>query len=318
MKILSLFLFVLITTFVNAQQIQLLGTVVDSHTNHPIAAATISIVEKNMFYQTDNAGKFEISSNKIRSADSVSFSCIGYQTKKIKVNDLPLGSIVKLVPSVNMLHEVKVNTNLPALIKVGSKKKSGYELWQPHPGMDMPMFMEGSKGIKGIIKTVGFFLTNGHGMFKGGDATAPFRIRLFEVDSNGMPGREITKDSIIVSAKRDWAWFDADISAWHIPSPDSGFFVSFSLLDHSHYKRITKTDTSITDFRAEHDTYGQKLSPEESGNAIFNNPRICLTSNEFKQSRSYFYTYSVENNRWHWEKLYNNQSYMIRATIAPE
>jgi len=176
--------------------------------------------------------------------------------------------------------------------------------------------MEGSKNVKGIIKTVGFFLTNGHGMFKGGDVTTPFRIRLFDVDSNGMPGKEITKDSIIVSAKKEWAWFDADISAWHIPTPDSGFFVSFSLLDHNHYKCIYK-NTFTKQFSGEYDTYGQWLSPEESADAIFNNPRICLTSNEFKKSRSYFYGYSAENNRLHWIILYNNQSYMIRAAIAP-
>jgi hypothetical protein len=121
-----------------------------------------------------------------------------------------------------------------------------------------------------------------------------------------------------VSAKREWSWFDVDISSYHIQNPDSGFFVSFSLLDYTHYRRITKIDTGISNFSLEHVTFGQKLSAEEGGHAIFSNPRLCLTSDEFKLSRSYFYTFSAEYNELHWEKFYNNQSFMIRAAIAPE
>ena len=81
---------------------------------------------------------------------------------------------------------------------------------------------------------------------------------------------------------------------------------------------MNKANTNVVAISAEDSKYGQVLTPEESGDVEFNTPRICLTSDEFKPARSYFYGYDAEDNRLHWIKLYNNQSYLIRATMAPD
>jgi hypothetical protein len=94
MKILSLFTFLANITIANAQQIHLKGSVADAQTNLPIAAATISVVEKGLFYPADNAGKFDISSNKLADTGSVSFSCIGYRTTKMKAGDILFNCII--------------------------------------------------------------------------------------------------------------------------------------------------------------------------------------------------------------------------------
>jgi len=312
------FFFLLTTTTTYARQLMLKGTVVDAQTRQPIAAATISISAIGAYYRTYNKGKFEIISDTITPNDTVAFSCIGYQAKKITVDNLLHSSTVELQPGLNILNEVKISTKLVPLIKVGSKRRTGYELWATHPEDRMAMYMEGSKDITGTIKAVGFFLTKGHGMFKGGDVTTPFSIRLFMVDTNGMPGEELTKDSIIVSAKKEWSWFDVDISSYHIQNPDSGFFVSFNLLDYTHYKPLNKASPNIVVSSLEDSKYRQVLTPEEGGDVKFNTPRICLTSDEFKPARSYFYGYDLEDNRLHWVEMYGNQSFMIRAAIAPE
>ncbi len=318
MKLTCLALIFLFTTFAYAQRVQLNGTVMDAQAGQPIASVTISIKTINAYFRTDNKGRFEIASDKITVNDTLAFSCVGYQPKKIKVDSLLRNGVVKLSPAVNILNEVKVDTKPVTLIKVGSRRKSGYEHGMAPPAYKFAMFMEGSKDVKGNIQRVGFFLTKGHGMFKGGDVTAPFRIRLFSVDTNSMPGQELTKDSIIVYAKKEWAWFDVDISAYHIKNPDSGFFVCFSLLDYQHYRPINQADTVAAAYSGESGSFGKRLTPEESGQVKFSTPRICYTSDKFNPSRSYLYGYDAEDNRLHWLKEYDNQSYMIRAAIAPE
>jgi hypothetical protein len=306
------FIFLLNITIAHAQQIHLQGSVADAKTNQPIAAATISIQSKNFFYPADNEGKFNITTNKLTGTDSVGFSCIGYQTKKIKVGDIPSNIVIKLSPMVNMLQEVKVGINAPALIKVGSKEKGGGE-WSAYlTGLDLAAFMEGSQHAKGVIQTVGFYLNSGRGdKLKGGDVTVPFRVKLFEVDTNGIPGKEITKDIIIVSAKKVGAWFDVDISAYQIQNPDSGFFAAFSLLTNEYYK--LKKGAATADEPLAHNGLGA------SNLADFNIPRLGITLREYKTPRSYFSVEnSASNKNWHWEKTYSNHSYLIRASIATE
>jgi hypothetical protein len=320
MKILSLFIFLLNITIVSAQQIHLKGSVVDAQTNLPIAAATISVIEKGLFYPANNAGKFDVSSNEMTNTDSVGFSCIGYQTKKIKISDLRLNMSIRLEPMINILQEVKIGVNAPVTITVGSKQKSSKQMTFPHTGADMAAFMEGSKNIKGSIQTIGFFLSNGRGYLKGGDVTAPFRIRLFAVDTGGKPGLELMKDIIIVSAKKDNAWFEADISAYHIVNPDSGFYASFTLLSYEFYKLKKGADTADASGQrwVTIDTAGIHHDLGARNGADIIAPRLGVCSPEFKQTRSYFTCTTSQDMSWHWEKDIYNPGYMIRATISPE
>jgi len=319
MKLTNLTLLLFFASRVYAQQVHLQGTITDAQTNRPIASATVSIPSQHLYFKTDIAGKFDIPSGKVTDADSIGFSCIGYQTKKLKVGDIQPNALIKLAPAVNMLQEVKVNFNAPALIKVGIQVKRAKILRSAFPGTDNATFMEGSKNIKGFIQTVGFYLGNGHGSEKGGNVTARFRIKLFEVDTDGRPGREITKDSILVSAKKSDAWFDVDISAYHIRNPDSGFFASFSLLEHQYYKVKKGVDTvdeyghpyEIIDYSGVHHYRGVYIP------ADMMTPRLGIGSFDLMQC-SYSTWTTVQDWSWHWEKEPFNLSFLIRAEIAPD
>jgi hypothetical protein len=304
-----------------AQQIHLQGSIVDSQSGLRVAKATISVQSKRLFYRADGAGKFEVTSNELVTIDSVGFSCIGYETQKIKARDMKRGIIIKLSPMVNMLHEVKIGVDGPVLIKVGSKEKNNnYMSTTYHTGSDMAEFMEGSKNIKGVIQTVSFYLSNGRRALKGGDVTAPFRIRVFAVDTNSAPGEELTKDVIVVSGRKNNAWFDVDISAYHIQNPDSGFFVAFGLLNLEYYKlrKGAKTTDEFGQPWETIDTLGVRhvLGTRIPADVIA--PRLGVTSGGFKNPRAYFSCTTSQNMSWHWEKDYFNRRYLIRATIAPE
>jgi hypothetical protein len=303
MKTKYLILLLLNITVVHAQQIHLQGSVVDAQTNQPIAASTISIIEKKLFYPADNAGKFEVISNELTNTDSVGFSCIGYQTQKIKTGDMPRDIVIKLSPMMNMLHEVKIGINAPALIIMGNKAKINDGMGASLPGYEMATYIAGSKNIKGKVKTVGFFLCDGHSVAKGGDATAPFRIKIYGVDTNGKPGKELTQDIIIVSAKKNNAWFDVDMSAYHIKNPDSGFFVAFCVLDERYYK-IKKgyQDSHI------------KIDSN------FSTPRMGATEAHGLKQIQYMGEDTMFG--WEWNDGFNpgwkQMNYMIRATVEPD
>ena len=328
MKVRYLLISLINISLVHAQQIHLQGRIVDAQSNLPVAAATISFSAKRLVYFADNEGKFDITSGKVTGTDSVSFSCVGYKTKKVLAADISPNGITLLWPHINILREVQIGTNTSTLMKVGSKEKESKYSAITSPGGDMAAFMEGSKDIKGTIQTVGFFLSNGHDIYKGGNVTAPFRIKLFAVDTNGKPGMEMTKDTIIVSAQKNNEWFDVDLSAYHIANPDSGFFVTFSLLNIEHYKLkkgVKTTDEygrpyeTIDDLGVHHN-----LGAESRSDII--TPRLGATLIGKSKPGSYFSTTTLQDMSWHWEparanlsyRIYGDLSYLIRATIAPE
>jgi hypothetical protein len=291
------FFFCLTHTF--AQQLHLQGSIINDQSNKPIAAATISVLSKNLYFSADKTGDFNIISDKISITDSIAFSCIGYQTKKIKADHVQ-NLVIKLSPIIDSLSEVKINYKSLKTVKVGSKAKSDDLMSSCMPDQYMAMFMDGSTNVKGIIKTVHFYLGNGHilSLNKGGDVTAPFMVKLYAVDSAGAPGRELTKDSIIVSAKTNNSWFSVDLSKFKVENPDSGFFVAFCVLDIKHYK--------INDSR------DQDLNPLDLNSAEIMSPRLGTTKYEFKQTRSYWGGYNSD-----WIINCKNYSYMIRAEILP-
>jgi len=133
-----LFLLLLNISIAQAQQINLRGSIIDAQTNQPIPEATISIQAKNLFFPTDNKGRFDINTDKITNTDSVVFSCIGYQSKKVKAGNMQTNSIIKLMPMVNML---QVGVNSP---KVGSKAKHDDIMSSHYPDFERAMFMHGS------------------------------------------------------------------------------------------------------------------------------------------------------------------------------
>jgi hypothetical protein len=115
MKFRCLLVLLLNISVVYAQQVHLQGYVVDAQTGLPVGEATIGVPQKNLFYPTNNKGEFDISDDKIAKTDSMSISCIGYQTQKLKVADFKAGTVVKLSVMVKVLREVKIG-----LIQCGS------------------------------------------------------------------------------------------------------------------------------------------------------------------------------------------------------
>ncbi|MES2274601.1 MAG: carboxypeptidase-like regulatory domain-containing protein [Bacteroidota bacterium] len=295
--ILLLLILLFWATSTHAQQIPLHGSVVDAQSGKPITAATIGIVAKNFFYPANDEGKFNIPNHPAIATDTISISSVGYHTHKILARDITAGITIKLTPYVTALNEVKIAYKKPVIVKAGSKVKSYFSITSILPASEVAMFMSGSAHVQGIIQTAEFYLREGNIFAKDkGDVTAPFRVKIYGVGADGKPGKELTTDIIIVSAKKKNEWFAVDISRYRIENPDSGFFVSFVLLDYTYYRANS--------------AYHQLGAATNSMNIL--TPRLTATEREFKDVLSYRGT----NNGTYWHPERGN--YLIRATIAAD
>jgi len=260
------------------------GKIVDAQTGTSIGEVNLSVPEKGIYFPADKDGAF-IVVDKVSKADSINFSCIGYQAKKIKAGDITPDAVIKLTPLVKMLREVKIG-----IVQLGSRAKQE-EMWTAyHPLDEEAMYMPNEKNLQGAIQSVGFFLSNG----LDGDVTAPFRVRIYEASPNDMPANELVKDVIVVVAHKSNAWFDVDLSGYSIKVPKNGFFVSFCLFDGARYS----TSANIG------------IGP----NAV--TPRLGMTQSEFSQRLSFHWQRG--HGAWFWENEPFTYNYMIRATVVPE
>ncbi|QEC67125.1 SusC/RagA family TonB-linked outer membrane protein [Panacibacter ginsenosidivorans] len=97
---LSLFLLL----HVHAQSMQLKGHITDAAAKKPVASATVENTTTKKSVLTDTEGNFSIAANK---NDQLSVSYVGYQTKKITVNDDAFLSI-EIISNENQLTDVVV------------------------------------------------------------------------------------------------------------------------------------------------------------------------------------------------------------------
>ena len=272
--------------------------IVTDNVKKPIVAATISVPAKNIFYPTDENGKFSIQSLEIAPSDTIYFSCIGFTTIKLLAGKLNgSGLLIPLEPKTNQLTEVTITASKPALLHVGSKRRSTGIGMASLPGQERAMFMEGSAKAIGLINSVSFFLRENSRLSIGrsikGDVSAPFRVRIFERDSiTGKPGRELIKDIILTTASEKDAWHKVDLSAYRIRNPSEGFFVCFSLLNENYYEYFKNKVYRIGVYQ----NYGI--------------PYLGISDKEFKKPLSYV----LEHYDGNW-RIISQRNYLISADI---
>jgi len=285
MRTICFIVLVIMASSVYAQNREWHGRVVDAQTGAPIGEVNLSVPEKGIFYPANSKGEFLVIDAAVRKTDTVSFSCIGYQTQKLKAADIKPDMVIKLTPLVKVLNEVKIG-----IVQFGSKAKRE-ELWTAYnPLHEEALYMQDPHHITGTIQSVGFFLANA----VDGDVTVPFRIRIYEASADTMPAKELTKDIIVARAHKSNAWFDVDISAYEILVPKNGFFVAFCLFDGQHYSVSTTIGVGT--------------------NVI--TPRLGMTQYEFNRHLSYHR--QNKHKMWYWEREPFTNNYMIRATVVPD
>jgi hypothetical protein len=203
------------------QNVDLTGEIIDYKTNQALPYATIEIFNLKSGTITDKNGIFhlEIKPNDLIT-DSLNFSFVGYETKKMSINDfLKTEKIIKLKEKPIEIGEIKIIPKKYSEIIIGIKDKKPWSkqysnLFSGNKGN----YIKNKKEKTGWIKSVSYYI------HPDGNPTTPFRVRIYDVSKDKKPGKDILNHNLVVSAKKS-GWFTVDVSEYNIPFPENGAFV---------------------------------------------------------------------------------------------
>lgn len=217
MKKLILIIFLGIN-FITIAQIK--GIVKDSISGDIISYATISIEGENLGTTSDEDGTFMI--NDADKNKNLIISVLGYKTKKIKAVN---AKIVFLNKQIIALNEITiVNKKETKQIEIGQTDNSIYQAFENGPRIEAKYFPYNASYKKTkFIKKVSVFTDNKIDL-------ATIKIHFYEVDANGLPGRELIDKNLIVNVKKGQAKTYTDVSDNNISFPKTGLFVAVERL----------------------------------------------------------------------------------------
>lgn len=259
-KKLLLLLFSLITIhFCNGQNIIIDGRIIDDKSNQSLPYATIELFGLNTGTIADINGKFllEITSKDFKT-DTIVFSHIGYEKIRKSIEDfLKSEKIIKLNEQPIVLGEVKVSPKDYLIKVVGVKdKKTNRVQYTGAFGANKGNFLRNKRKEVGMIQSVSYYL------HPDGYPNCPFRVRIYEVDKNNRPGKDLLNVNLVVSAQKS-GWFKIDISDYKIPFPKEGAFVMMEWInsgeDFYFEKRVTVKGENGQPKTVNRKYYGQTL-----------------------------------------------------------
>ena len=200
---------------------EITGVIYDSTTKYSIPYVSIGIEGKSVGTISNKEGRFILkTSDNLSDTDSVTFSHIGYETKKIALKEFSQAIYkVELTPSLYKIEEVVVTTVKTKQKKIG-RTHSGLGMinynFYTTKDVDLSDRLSSEAGallkIKNPCKvnSINFFI--GQNQFK----HIKFRLSFYSID-NGLPKDIIIHKDIIMDIKDNYkGWYKYDLQAYDI------------------------------------------------------------------------------------------------------
>ncbi|MEM9076455.1 MAG: carboxypeptidase-like regulatory domain-containing protein [Bacteroidota bacterium] len=212
------------------------GRVLDAKTNTPIPYVNIGIVNRGIGTVSDEDGIFHLplDTSKFAPDEKILFSSLGYKPLEIPVNEIELVynsyPEIKLNPEAVRLNEVVV-TNIEGEFideAIGYKNKGeaifGY--WKDNValGGQLATRIRVKKGLR-KLNELGFEI------WSSTSDSVLIRINIYNVDSFGMPGKNLntSNENILYTIKKGQRFADLDLRPFSLFTEDD-FIVSLELL----------------------------------------------------------------------------------------
>ena len=218
---LYLFLFFAIILNSFSQEKIINGEIKDAENKNFLQYANIGISNKNTGTVSNYDGKFSIKINeKINENDLVSFSYVGYQTKKIAVSKLKLlNNVIELEPEKNKLEEVVVKFVKPKS-KILGRNSKGFGLmhtnFYTYYEKDVDDRLSKEIGMKFKLKKnckindLNFNITSNE------FSSLKFRLNFYKIE-NGFPTELIVNKDVVFEIKDEFkGWFYLDLKPYEI------------------------------------------------------------------------------------------------------
>ncbi|MEI9955757.1 MAG: carboxypeptidase-like regulatory domain-containing protein [Ferruginibacter sp.] len=214
--------FLFVTT--NAQTVTYKASICDKETKAIIPYATVQIANTLKYIDCDAKGYFEIEG---KDADTLIVSCIGFNTLKMLAAKINTTDSFFLVKQVVKLNEVVIaKRELKTYGIVNEKPGISYTAGADAGRTEFTTLIEIPNDVK-LYKISKLFIKG-----RNFNSENPLRIHIYDVDSNGFPGKELlTKETIVDNnAEVENKILSIDVKDQNIFLEGQSFFVGIQCL----------------------------------------------------------------------------------------
>jgi len=194
---------------------QFRGFILDSISKQPVSFANIWVENENKGATSEENGQFSIQTNEENKILIV--SALGYETKKIK---MAWATKVLLKPIALQLNEVEIRTKKETKkLEIGNSKNKNIR-WSTNLPWMLAKFFPFEEKYKPtpFIQNAILFT---HSEIK----NATFKLRIFEINQEGLPGADLLEEDVIVTVKKGRHKNTIDLSKYNLSLPTNGLFV---------------------------------------------------------------------------------------------
>ncbi len=238
------------------------GNVYEDSTFQPIPYVAVSLAGKPAGTIADRDGLFEINIPWTDDGyDTIIFSSMGYIRDTIIFDPgnrsiLRIGMKQKIYP----VEPIVISPKEFEKIVLGNiKDHQNGSLYLDTHGQQTALFLKNKKNKTGILTTVSYYLS------KDGNTDAPFRARIYSMDSSGLPGTDLVEDAIVVKPEMGEGWYSINIEKLKIEMPEEGVYIAIEGVFPDDYEDYYG-ESEFIDLRRQNNrnnspslTYGQRL-----------------------------------------------------------
>jgi hypothetical protein len=211
MRVIGIILCLLVFQFSSLSQSVKKINITDAE-QKPVPYATIEVWKKNKAFFANENGLVDLSAFKLNETDTLIFSAIGF--KDFRESYARLNSQVVLQRQIVDLPEVIIYDGEWIKENWGTKEKPGlffnsfgcgYGL--AGPGSQIGKVVKRKPGVKNAyLYKISFFTTYAE------KTRTPVRLRIYAIDKNGLPGKDLLMSSKIEKLDKGSGWLSFDLS----------------------------------------------------------------------------------------------------------
>jgi hypothetical protein len=209
------------------------GILLEDTTDTPVPYATVELTGKGRGTVSDSDGQFQLSLSGVQPQDTVTIRNLGFVAKSLSVAEWLAGDTIRLHRAV---YELAITTVRPVAelpVRQGTREPGpnqaeyGMSQW-----MQVAVYLDNAGERSGVLREVGFYIP------RSGKAQSPFRVRIYRPGTAGEPAADLLLTEVILAADKKGGWVRADLSAYQVIIPTSGYWVAMEWInagDRFHY-----------------------------------------------------------------------------------
>lgn len=226
MKFIYIFLFVPLLSLAQAQVAK--GVVLDANTQKTIPYVNISVVNSKAGTSSNREGNYALIIYSEDLDKIMKISSLGYQNREIEVSEFLKLTQIHLQSSIEALDEIVITKKRDdKWVEVNPLHKgqiyggfgAGTRPWNIGLYFPYKSNYKQTPWLKSLVVHIN------ENVFKN-QRESKFRIRVYAVDNNGLPGKDLIYQNIIITVSKDQDFVLVDLSRHNLKIPTNGLYVA--------------------------------------------------------------------------------------------